>query len=417
MTTVAACLLPATQLALQPHKADATNVASAQGLAQALDTTAQLVAKQQPDTLIVLSDSSNADGSIQLLNGTELAVATPQGQLVARLDTALASALEDISSEDAQPDSCPPDSTGSLVDTTLPVPLDFNTEAFAGSSTATATALAALFEAGIHPQDTRVLRVAVAPNSPQKLWRAGALIGRLTSQLGRRVAWVVCGRLAAKNHVVAAQFATLVCDALRTGDYLPLMLANQGSAQAAEQNVLASLQLVLGALGPTAVESRLFARARLTRTPAPADKNQNLQSEYAVASIVPKAVWGSTPQRDYLSQWRVAQADLIRQARDAETEYSALARAACETWIAQGRSFMPPRTTSPLISGAHHGCEVRIYEFGALRGISRHACATEQNLAIEICVVAREAATQGALHSHIRCEELKYLTYEVQVLS
>lgn len=417
MTSVSAILIPDTPLAVYPELAEGPNAAGASGLAEALSTAAALVAKQTPDTLIILTDCPTNDEQLHIMPGSTLplpqalapnapAAASPDAPQNIACDTELAAALVDAARQADTPEAA------------ALMPFSFDTRAQSGLDTALTTALSAFCTTTLPIKTTRVLRIAVSRNSAQKLWQAGALIDRVATKLNRRVAWAVCGVLGTSGNVQATRFATLVCDALRTGDFLPLLLCDLGLAEAAGQNVLSSLQLVVGAIGATAVDARLYARARLAPSANPTlAPSANPTEEYAVAGAFPLVERGMTPQRDYLGQWRLAQADLIRQARDAETEYCALARAASETWIAQGRSFMPPRTTSPLISGAHHGCEVRVYEFGALRGSSRHDEPTEQNLAIEICEAAHEAVTCGAVERHVRCEELKYLTYEVDVLS
>ncbi|WP_273395779.1 AmmeMemoRadiSam system protein A [Thermophilibacter mediterraneus] len=282
------------------------------------------------------------------------------------------------------------------------VPLHFLQEAYAE-----------LREAGREPAPYRVVRMGISGLSPLEHYRMGQLVQRAAERLERRVAYVASGDLSHKLSPDGPYgyspdgpvFDELACEALGSGDLLPLLTADPGLCERAAECGLRSFQIMAGALDRTPVTAELLSH------------EGPFGVGYGVAVLSPTGPAGSAPERaldETYERWHAD--DMARRRRD-EDPLVALARASLEHRVRGGGRMarLPGDLPGELLS-RRAGAFVSITKNGQLRGCIGTIAPTRANLAEEIVENAISTGCHDPRFSPVREDELPELVYDVDVL-
>lgn len=134
---------------------------------------------------------------------------------------------------------------------------------------------------------------------------------------------------------------------------------------------------------------------------------------YMVATLLPT---NQDPSRRFKEGLFAAREQKIRERREKESPFVALARKSLETYVKEGKRIGVPENLPPEMQD-RAGVFVSLKMHGQLRGCIGTFLPTKENIAREIIENAIQAGTQDPRFSPVEEEELPQLTYSVDILS
>ncbi len=296
------------------------------------------------------------------------------------------------------------------------------------------------------------VRCSISCLSPADHYRFGEIVSRVAQKMHRRVAVVASADL---SHRLSPEgpygytpegpmFDSMVCGALSSAEFLPLLTIERSLCREAAECGLRSLQIMAGTLDETRVAADLLSY------------EGPFGVGYAVASFVPTDDIGTDPSRDYLSAFEAWYEQSRVRRRSHEDAFVSLARKSLETYVLTGEvldttellntgealnasevsdasealntSEAPERTdsahemlertdsaTEELLQ-SHAGVFVTIRKAGDLRGCIGTIMPQNSTLASEIRTNAIAAGSSDPRFPSVTADELDDLVYEVDVL-
>lgn len=373
---------------------------------------AALVASLAPETVVVSSPHAPLYADYFQISagpkarGSMARFGAPQTRHTVRYDQALASELERQAAADGLPVGTLGRQDGDLDHGTL-VPVHFIEAAFR--------------EANVPAP--RYLRLGLSALGPLAHYRLGRDVARAAEALGRSVVYVASGDLSHKltedgPYGFAPQapvFEEQVTEALATADFLALLAMDPELSERAAECGLRSFQIMAGALDRTAVDVDFKSH------------EGPFGVGYAVCTYVPAGPWGADEKRDFGRQYLEERDRRAQERRAAEDPLVAVARAAIEARVRQGRGLTDDEVDDLLDErGASHpvraqldlprACFVSLKKDGQLRGCIGTLQPTQACLSEEIVANAQSAATHDPRFSPVTADELDSLVLDVDVL-
>ncbi len=260
------------------------------------------------------------------------------------------------------------------------------------------------------------VRCSISGLSPAEHYRFGEIVARVAQEMHRRVAIVASTNLSCRispespygYSPAGPLYDSMVCGALSSTEFLPLLTAEQSLREDAAEYGLAALQILAGTLDETRVSSDLISY------------EGPFGVGYAVASFFPTEDIGTDPSRDFLTAFEAWSKQSRERRRSNEDAYVSLARSALETYVLTGEQLDLSRDVSEDLPGellqSSTGVFVTIRQAGNLRGCIGTIMPHSATLASEICANVIAAGNSDPRFPSITADELDDLIYEVAVL-
>ncbi len=260
------------------------------------------------------------------------------------------------------------------------------------------------------------VRCSISGLSPAEHYRFGETVARVAQNMHRRVAIVASASLSCcispegpyGYNPAGPVYDSMVCGALSSAEFLPLLTAEQSLREEAAECGLPALQILAGTLDETRVSSDLISY------------EGPFGIGYAVASFFPTDDIGSDPSRDFLTAFEVWSEQSRERRHSNEDAYISLARLALETYVLTGEQLdlsrdVPEGLPDELLQSST-GVFVTIRQAGNLRGCIGTIMPHSSSLASEICANVIAAGSSDPRFPSITADELDDLIYEVAVL-
>jgi AmmeMemoRadiSam system protein A len=255
----------------------------------------------------------------------------------------------------------------------------------------------------------KAVRISQSGLDPADHYRLGQLIARAAENTGHKTVLIASGDLSHKlskegPYGFAPQgpeFDAAVTKALGSGDFLSLLNIPEDMRDGAAECGYNSFVTLAGCFDGLAVTAKLLSY------------EGPYGVGYAVASFKP----GKTAEgRDILNRHETAALDAMRQAREAEDPWRALARMSLECAVKTGNRLEQPPGLDPELLHNTAGVFVSLYKKGRLRGCIGTITPTTRCVAAEIIQNAVSSGLHDDRFEPVTASELPYLTYKVDVL-
>ncbi|MGX8680013.1 MAG: AmmeMemoRadiSam system protein A [bacterium] len=259
-----------------------------------------------------------------------------------------------------------------------------------------------------YTRDFQVVRIGISDLGPLTHYHFGQCIAQTAEKLNRRVVLIASGDLSHKLQTYGPygyveegpQFDKLTTQAFADGDFKALLTMNEAFCDKAAECGLRGFQMLAGAFDGLKVKSNLYSYEDITGV------------GYGVADFIPLERDDSRCFGKQLLQERLAALEEERQKQD---PYAALARQTIERYIGEGlMTSVPDDLPDDMRRPA--GVFVSLKIAGKLRGCIGTFKPTTDSIAQEIIQNAISAATRDPRFPSVTKEELKWLSYSVDVL-
>ena len=261
-----------------------------------------------------------------------------------------------------------------------------------------------------HYQDYKTVRISVSGMTPQEHYAFGKSIRRAVRESGKKVVAIGSGDLSHKllesgNYSYAMEgkiFDQTMITALTYGDFLPLLFASDSLREAAAECGFNSCMILAGYFDCQEIETKVYSY------------EGPFGVGYMVAGLYSK---GEDSRRNFLEKYREIVMENATRAREKENAFLSLARHSLEYAVRTGRKMKLPKELPPELMEKQAGVFVSIYKNERLRGCVGTFVPTTENLALEIIQNAVSAGFADNRFDEVTIEELRELTYSVDVLS
>lgn len=255
----------------------------------------------------------------------------------------------------------------------------------------------------------RLVRIGLSGLPPLQHYRLGQCVAQTAEALSRRVILLASGDL---SHKLTSggpygfapegpEFDRRLTEALARGDFLELLRFPPIFTEAAAECGLRSFQIMAGALDGKAVKSELLSY------------EGPFGVGYGVASFL---VTGDDPSRRFGQRYEEDRQQQLKTQQTDEDAYVRLARLSLETYVKnRARAKLPDGLPQELLT-TRAGAFVSLKKHGRLRGCIGTIAPTTNSVAEEILQNAVSAGAEDPRFLPVAPEELKDLTYSVDVL-
>ena len=263
---------------------------------------------------------------------------------------------------------------------------------------------------GQHYQDYKAVRISVSGMTPQEHYAFGKSIRRAVEESGKKVVVIGSGDLSHKllepgPYSYAKEgkiFDQTMVTAFTYGDFLPLLFLSDSLREAAAECGFNSCMILAGYFDCKEIETKVYSY------------EGPFGVGYMVAGLCSK---GEDSQRDFLEKYKKIVIENATRAREKENAYLSLARQSLEYAVKTGKKMEVPKNLSSELTEHQAGVFVSIYKNKRLRGCVGTFVPTTENLALEIIQNAVSAGFVDNRFDEVSIEELRELTYNVDVLS
>lgn len=263
-----------------------------------------------------------------------------------------------------------------------------------------------LKQAGIK---AKIVRIGLSGLSYLDHYRLGRCIHDTTEEMGKKVVFIASGDLSHKLieegpygfSSEGPEFDRIVTDAIKEGDFLPLLEFSPDFCDSAAECGLRSFIILAGALSGRAIKPELLSY------------EGPFGVGYAVASF---EIGGKDENRDYDVVYEKKQSEYIEIRRGKEDAYVRLARLSLETYVRDGVFAHLPEDIPMELLNQKAGVFVSLKKYGQLRGCIGTIASTMDNIAEEIMKNAISAGLEDPRFPPVSKEELSTLVYSVDVL-
>lgn len=243
----------------------------------------------------------------------------------------------------------------------------------------------------------------------ENLYTFGALLARVISASGKRVALVASGDMShrlkpeapAGYDPMGPVFDRRLVDLLARMEVEGIMELPEEMVEGAGQCGLPSLVVALGALDGRAVKPEVLSY------------EGPFGVGYLVASLPPGSLQDS---RELLPVLKARRLERLERIRSGESLPVRIARETLEAFVREGRLITLPESL-PFELQKQAGAFVSLKKFGQLRGCIGTILPSRASVAEEIAINAVNAGTHDPRFEPVRPEELPDLTYSVDILS
>ena len=242
----------------------------------------------------------------------------------------------------------------------------------------------------------------------EELYQFGTVIKEAVEAIGRRVVFLASGDLShrltkdapAGYHPKGQEFDNLLVELLKKKQVEEILKIDPALVETAGECGLRSFIMMLGAFDGYDFDFNLFS----------------YEGPFGVGYLVGEINPGkSAPSRRILKKIFQERMKRMEERRSKESPAVSLARQALETYVNKGEIIQPPQPV-PDFFRKRAGVFVSIKKHGQLRGCIGTVEPVQENLAQEIIQNALSAGTRDPRFNPVTPEELKDLTYSVDVL-
>lgn len=258
-------------------------------------------------------------------------------------------------------------------------------------------------------QEFKLVRVSIAGLPSDELYRFGQCVAEAVGESDERVVFVASGDLSHKlkddgpygfdPH--GPEFDRLLVETVMASDFEKMMSMDENLCSKAGECGLRSFIMLAGALNGRDAQTTVHSY------------EGPFGVGYMVAEISPGA---QNPARDLIIRETEARDKKMRQIREGEDPYVALARLTLETYVNSGKRVDVPVGLPHEMLNDKAGTFVSIKKRGQLRGCIGTIAPTCRNMAEEIIQNAISAGTDDPRFSPVKGNELDDLVYSVDVL-
>jgi AmmeMemoRadiSam system protein A len=242
----------------------------------------------------------------------------------------------------------------------------------------------------------------------EELYQFGTVIKEVVETMGRRVVFLASGDLShrltkdapAGYHPQGKDYDALLIDLLNKKQVEDILGIDPSFVETAGECGLRSFIMMLGAFDGYEFDFNLLSY------------EGPFGVGYLVGEINPGKI---SPSRMIINKIFAERQRQIDKIRHNESPPVALARRALEAYVQEGKTIDPPEQMPDLFL-KKAGVFVSLKKNGQLRGCIGTIGPTQENLALEIIQNALSAGTKDPRFNPVSSEELKDLTYSVDIL-
>lgn len=270
-------------------------------------------------------------------------------------------------------------------------------------------ALVPLYYISREYQRFKLVRISIAGLPPLELFRFGQCIAKAVSELNRRAIFVASGDLSHRlKHdgpygydPHGPEFDRLLVDIVKAADFEKLLDMDERLCTRAGECGLRSFIMMAGALNGLNISTTVHS----------------YEGPFGVGYMVAEVTVGHpNPERDIMRRLEIAQARKMKEIRENEDPYVALARLTLETYVRTGKKISKPDGLPREMLEERAGVFVSLKKHGQLRGCIGTIAPTCSCIADEIIQNAISAGTRDPRFSPVRENELDDIVYSVDVL-
>jgi len=258
-------------------------------------------------------------------------------------------------------------------------------------------------------KDYKVVRMGFSGLSPYEHYSLGKCIARASETLGRNTVIIASGDL---SHKLTSEgpygfagegpeFDRKITSAMAKGDFLEFLSMPSSLCEKAGECGLRSFQIMSGAL------DGLFVEPELLSYEGPFGVG------YGVASF---KVTDTGNERHFDEEYLSFEQDRLLKTKSNESEIVKLARKSLETYVNTGKHTPLPKDISDELIQNKAGVFVSLKKHGQLRGCIGTTSPTTESIAAEVIQNAISAGINDPRFPSVRKNELKDLSYSVDVL-
>ena len=259
-------------------------------------------------------------------------------------------------------------------------------------------------------RDFRLVRIGLSGLPLADHYAFGQIIRQAVDRTGRKTVLIASGDLSHKLQAYGPygfaaegpEYDRKIMDAAGRAAFGEMLAFDETFCEKAAECGHRSFVIMAGVLDGTRVEAKVYSHEDVTGV------------GYGICSFLPT---GPDEDRRFLSKYRAAQEEAIRQRHSREDVYVRLARETVESYVLERKKPDVPDWASEEMLRRQAGVFVSIHKDGKLRGCIGTFLPTRDNIAQEIISNAVSAATRDPRFDPIRPEELKWLEINVDVLS
>lgn len=255
----------------------------------------------------------------------------------------------------------------------------------------------------------KLVHISIAGLPFMDLYRFGKCISKAVGESGEKVVFAASGDL---SHKLSAEgpygfdkkgpeFDKMLVDSLKPARPEKLLAVDESFCESAGECGLRSFIMMFGALDGYEIKSEVYS----------------YEGPFGVGYCVARFEPGTQVDgMGILEKIKKADEDKIRNIRDGEDPYVALARKTLEAYVREGRKIPVPGGLPSEMLEDRAGVFVSIKKYGQLRGCIGTISAVRKNIAEEIINNAISAGTQDPRFDPVEPNELGNLTYSVDIL-
>lgn len=259
-------------------------------------------------------------------------------------------------------------------------------------------------------QRFRLIRISIAGFPPLDLYKFGQCIARAVAETNYRAVFVASGDLSHRlkddgpygYDPHGPQFDKLLVESVKAADFEKFLNMDERLCSRAGECGLRSFIMMAGALNGLDVSTTVHS----------------YEGPFGVGYMVAEVSVGMpNPDRDLIGKYEHDRSRHLKEARENEDPYVALARQTLETYIRTGKRISVPEGLPHEMLEGRAGVFVSLKKHGQLRGCIGTIAPTCSCIAEEIIQNAISAGTEDPRFSPVRENELDDLIYSVDVLS
>ncbi|NLW01714.1 MAG: AmmeMemoRadiSam system protein A [Clostridiaceae bacterium] len=258
-------------------------------------------------------------------------------------------------------------------------------------------------------QRFKLVRISIAGLPALDLYRFGRCIAEAVAESDLRAIFVASGDLSHRlkddgpygfdPH--GPEFDRILVDAVRSADFEKLLNMDERLCYRAGECGLRSFIMLAGALNGLDVSTTVHS----------------YEGPFGVGYMVAEVGIGQpNPHRDLISREKRSLAEKMKEIRDNEDPYVALARQTLETYVRTGKTISKPYGLPREMVEKKAGVFVSLKKYGQLRGCIGTIGPTCPCIADEIIQNAISAGTKDPRFNPIKENELDDIVYSVDVL-
>lgn len=270
-------------------------------------------------------------------------------------------------------------------------------------------ALVPLYFIASEYQRFKLIRISIADLPALDLYKFGQCIADAVAESDRRVVFVASGDLSHRlkddgpygYDPHGPEFDRLLVETVRQADFEKLLNMDEKLCSRAGECGLRSFIMMAGALNGLDISTTVHS----------------YEGPFGVGYMVAEVNIGQpNPERDLIGSYEHARSLKLKEIRDNEDPYVALARLTLETYIRTGKRISVPGGLPREMLEERAGVFVSLKKHGQLRGCIGTIAPTCSCVAEEIIQNAISAGTEDPRFMPVRESELDDLVYSVDVL-